>query len=228
MDRLCRVAMSAITAFGCLKAPMRFLPWGRLIPTLPPMLVSAMARTTGRAVHQVDAPHIGGGDEAGDIGDHRPTQGDDRAAAVDAVFDQLLADRLDRGKCFIFLAGGDGDDGIHLAAALGVERPDNAVGDDRRRSADSGQFADKGQQAAADEIFVLDLPGGDRHPQFGIGLENADQILGDLVGRFGGGQHLGKLAVPRLPFLEQADDPVHRIGGFEEGAFRPGCRSRPV
>ncbi len=57
-----------------------------------------------------DAPHIDGGEEAGEVADDASAEGDEEGVAVCAVPGQLFGEAFDGGEAFVGLACGDLED----------------------------------------------------------------------------------------------------------------------
>ncbi len=104
--------MSARTACGWWKLPMRFLPVERLTPVLPPMEESTWAEEGGGDLDVADATHVDGGEEAGDVADWTPPpkarRRESRSAACGG---ELLGKGFDGGETLVAFAGGVEEDG---------------------------------------------------------------------------------------------------------------------
>ena len=124
----------------------------------------------GGYLHEVHAPHVGGGDKTGQIADHASPQRQDPPAAVEPGADELAADRVDAAEVLGRVAAAEGDRmdaKAGLGEALGhrgqIVRRHWLVGDDghdgsqARRGAPDPQ---SGQDVVADVNLVRVLTQG--------------------------------------------------------------------
>ena len=165
---------------GWWKLPTRFLPSGRLTPTLPPTLESTWARQRGGNLDIRNAAHEDGGDKAAEVANDAAAKGDEQRAAVAAGADHLAGETFDVDHGFVALAGGEKE---RARAArrkerrnvCAPERPDLGRGERRRRG---GAGAD-GALDARGEGFEETAAGEDVVP--GRGGIYADGLHGFMV-----------------------------------------------
>ena len=134
---------SHTTIDGAWNEPTRFLPSGRLTPTLPPMALSTCDEQRRRHLHEPDAAQIGRRRKSGDVADDPAAKRDERGGSIEPAADQRVVDLLDRGERLRALAVrnehrlGPSDDRAQPGAVTPPDR--RAADDDRRAGARSGR-----------------------------------------------------------------------------------------
>ncbi len=159
--------MSASTRRGWWKAPMRFLPWGELMPVLPPTDESTWAsREVGACTKRTPRRSVAAANPARSP-TTPPPSATTRSFALDLVSEQSVADLREGRVGFRGLAGCHRDEARAQARrlqaraqAVGVERGHVGVGDDdgglrlQRRHVSAGCV----EEAAPDQDVVGPAP----------------------------------------------------------------------
>ena len=141
-------------------------------------------------LREAGAAHKGRCCESGDVARDAAAQSQHRAAAIEAVVEELVVERAHRVQCLVLLAIGDGADEGPVARVVqccfdlrGVQRPDDGIGDDSdggalRCPSRSQRVAEVRQQAVADVDVVA--AAGMFHRQRD-GVRQRDDLRDDVV-----------------------------------------------